>query len=215
MTEQLRRFRRRSTRNDSYQRDASGPSETPSNEAIRSRSTSTQRSTDSASIAPDDTTRRGSQLSPFSSYRGPSPGPEQRPPDTLGLHVVHQPSCAPSLDIIFVHGLGGASRKTWSKFQDPNLFWPGQWLPQEPEICQARIFSFGYNASFRHGGPNNISNIGDFAKDLLFEMRFGKDEKTEDLGIGRVGTSISRRSAVLNLPRFRLFLWSIHWEAWL
>ena len=29
-------------------------------------------------------------------------------------------------------------------------------------------------------------NIGDFAKDLLFEMKFGKGGDTEDLGIGKV-----------------------------
>ena len=99
--------------------------------------------------------------------------------------MVYQPPSAPSLDIIFVHGLGGASHRTWSKFQDPGLFWPQQWLPREADISAARILTFGYNAKWRSGGPQN-ANISDFAKDLLFEMRFGKDDAMDDLGIGRV-----------------------------
>ena len=105
--------------------------------------------------------------------------------DELGLHVVYQPSSPASLDIIFVHGLGGASHKTWSKNRDPDLFWPQQWLPLEPDICSARILTFGYNAMFRSGGPQNM-NIADFAKDLLFGMKFGSTVDTEDVGIGRV-----------------------------
>ena len=99
--------------------------------------------------------------------------------------MLYKPLSPAPLDIIFVHGLGGASHKTWSKYQDPSLFWPQQWLPLENDICTARILTFGYNASFRSGGPLN-TNIADFAKDLLFGMKFGKDNSTEDLGIGRV-----------------------------
>lgn len=123
--------------------------------------------------------------SPFSSYHGVGPGIEQGPTDELGLHVVYQPPSPALLDIIFVHGLGGASHKTWSKYQDPDLFWPQQWLPFEPDICTGRILTFGYNANFRSSGPQN-TNIADFAKDLLFEMKFGKDHNAGDLEIGRV-----------------------------
>ena len=123
--------------------------------------------------------------SPFSSYNLEMSGREQGPIDEFGLHVVYQPSSPAPLDIIFVHGLGGASHRTWSKHQDPNLFWPQQWLPLESDLCSARILTFGYNARFRGGGPQNM-NIADFAKDLLFEMKFGKDGDKEDLGIGKV-----------------------------
>ena len=34
-------------------------------------------------------------------------------------------------------------------------------------------------------------NIADFAKDLLFEMKFGKGTGTEDLEIGKVGPQCS------------------------
>ena len=106
--------------------------------------------------------------------------------DPLGLTVLYAPEKAPSVDIIFVHGLGGTSRQTWSKDRKPELFWPQNWLPLEPDICTARILSFGYNAHFSSTGPDNVLSISDFAKSLLFEMKFGKDEATRDLGIGRV-----------------------------
>jgi hypothetical protein len=151
----------------------------------------------SVSSASQNAGRRPSQLSPPSTLRGPSPEPDQNLAGPPGLHVIYQPPAAALLDIIFVHGLGGASRKTWSKLQDPSLFWPGQWLPLEADICDARILSFGYNASFRAGGPKNISNVADFAKGLLFDMKFGKDGHAEDLEIGRVSKESFYRFTVL------------------
>ncbi|KAK7542387.1 WD40 repeat-containing protein [Phyllosticta citribraziliensis] len=103
-----------------------------------------------------------------------------------GLHVVHQPSDEAPLDIIFVHGLGGGSRKTWSKNHDLRRFWPGNWLPLDSDISQARILTFGYNADFSSRTPASISNITSFAKELLSEMRRGRCSKGELLGIGKV-----------------------------
>jgi hypothetical protein len=183
MSRQWKGLRSHKSPKDGNQLNSSALSATPS----RHPDESLQRTRSSTSSAPQDAVRRTPQISPFSSSRGPSPEPKRRLADTLGLDVIYQPTSTAPLDIIFVHGLGGASRKTWSKFQDPNLFWPQQWLPLEPEICTARVLSFGYNASFRAGSPRNISNIADFAKDLLFWMKFGKDDNTEDLEIGRVG----------------------------
>ncbi|KAI1204936.1 uncharacterized protein F4807DRAFT_300678 [Annulohypoxylon truncatum] len=103
-------------------------------------------------------------------------------PSGLGLHVIHQPEFA-CLDIIFVHGLGGHSQRTWSMNHDPSLFWPKLWLPFEPDIGKARILTFGYNAAW-HGATRSIASITDFAKELLFEMRFSIDEHGADLNIG-------------------------------
>ena len=49
----------------------------------------------------------------------------------LGLNLLYAPS-EPLIDFIFVHGLRGGSRKTWSKTKDVNHYWPQQWLPLEP-----------------------------------------------------------------------------------
>jgi len=96
------------------------------------------------------------------------------------------------VDIVFIHGLGGASRKTWSKNQDPELFWPLKFLPSEPDICQARILTFGYNANFRAAG-NVSTSVLDFAKDLLFDLKYAKDEQKGDLHVGFVSRTRSSR----------------------
>ena len=73
---------------------------------------------------------------------------------------------------------------SWSYNRDENLFWPELWLPSEPDICTARILSYGYNAYFASQGPNSIAGITDFAKQLLFDMKFGKDGLGGDLDVG-------------------------------
>lgn len=105
--------------------------------------------------------------------------------DPLGLSILYTPSFdEPTADIIFVHGLGGSSRMSWSYDRNENLFWPEVWLPTEPDIRTARILSFGYNAYFTSQGPNSIAGIAEFAKQLLFDMKFGKDSLGEDLNVG-------------------------------
>lgn len=79
--------------------------------------------------------------------------------------------------------MGGHSRKTWSKNHDPSFFWPEVWLPFEPDIRSARIFTYGYNAALRDAS-RSVSSITDFAKELLFEMQFGTDSSGGDLNIG-------------------------------
>ncbi|KAL8804009.1 MAG: hypothetical protein Q9223_005944 [Gallowayella weberi] len=111
----------------------------------------------------------------------------ERHADPLGLNVLYEPNdSAPVVDIILVHGLGGTSQKTWSRNRDIECFWPQKWLPAEPGFEQARIMSFGYNAHFASSGRENVLNIADFAKDLLFGMKYGLNEESEELEIGKV-----------------------------
>ena len=103
--------------------------------------------------------------------------------DPLGLHLVHDPEHADG-DIVFVHGLGGSSFRTWSWDRDVDNFWP-KWLSRDVQLCRFRIFTFGYNANFK--GPHTGLSIMDFAKDLLLRMlsysgKLGED----DIGIGHV-----------------------------
>ncbi|CZT11979.1 uncharacterized protein RCO7_07986 [Rhynchosporium graminicola] len=70
--------------------------------------------------------------------------PQVEDPD--GLSLVHDCD-APLADLIFVHGLGGSSRKTWSFERDIKNFWP-PWLGTERGFLNTRIFLFGYNAHF-------------------------------------------------------------------
>ncbi|KAL8888657.1 MAG: hypothetical protein Q9192_006143, partial [Flavoplaca navasiana] len=70
--------------------------------------------------------------------------------------------------------------------RDTNLFWPQQWLPSEPGFERARLLSFGYNAHFGSSERKNILNIADFAKELLYEMKFASDGRSQELQIGKV-----------------------------
>ncbi|KAI1116131.1 hypothetical protein F5Y14DRAFT_459627 [Nemania sp. NC0429] len=89
----------------------------------------------------------------------------------LGLTTLHEPQEAtPAVDIIFVHGLGGGSRKTWAKSVDPFHFWPKAWLPEDENFGDVRIHSFGYNADWTER-RQSILNIHDFAQSLLGEIR--------------------------------------------
>ncbi|KAL8981659.1 MAG: hypothetical protein Q9205_003617 [Flavoplaca limonia] len=123
----------------------------------------------------------------------PTSGLSQRPRsrsadrrgDPLGLTIIHEPKSPPHCDLIFVHGLGGTSRATWAKGRDPDYCWPQEWLPVEPGIGGARILSFGYNANFAAAGPAPITGIADFARDLLYAMKYAKGEDLEELELGQ------------------------------
>ncbi|KXG51211.1 uncharacterized protein PGRI_067830 [Penicillium griseofulvum] len=115
----------------------------------------------------------------------PIQGHPESDPGPLGLNVVYTPQYGHKADIVFVHGLGGSSRWTWSKSRKPELFWPLTFLPLEPDLCLSRILSFGYNAKFRKSG-NASTVVLDFAKELLFDLKHANDRQKENLNIGAV-----------------------------
>jgi len=82
----------------------------------------------------------------------------------LGLTTLYEPPLPAIADIIFVHGMNGGSRSTWSKGNDPHLYWPSEWLPTDAKFQDVRIHSFGYVSK---SGAESILNINDFAKLLL------------------------------------------------
>ncbi|CAI6336638.1 unnamed protein product [Periconia digitata] len=105
--------------------------------------------------------------------------------DPIGLTVLYQPEISPSIDIVFVHGLGGTSRTTWSKGKNFDNCWPEKWLPAEVGIQSARILTFGYDANFASVKSTLATGIMNFAKSLLYYMKFGKNEQLEDLNLGQ------------------------------
>ena len=110
-----------------------------------------------------------------------------------------------------MHGLGGSSEKTWCYDGDSNRFWPKLWLPLEPEISSARIMSFGYNADYMNTGPNNVSSISDFARDLLFHLKFGRDiEDRNNLDIGKVGSFDPDSNSFCSLVYQRPIIFVVH-----
>ncbi|KAL5353706.1 hypothetical protein ACLOAV_001746 [Pseudogymnoascus australis] len=58
----------------------------------------------------------------------------------LGLNLLHEPS-ETRIDFVFIHGLEGGSRKTWSDTPDRAAFWPKEWLPSEAGFKHVRIHS--------------------------------------------------------------------------
>ena len=85
-----------------------------------------------------------------------------------GLNTLFDPENPAIADFVFVHGLGGGSKSTWTKSNDPSLYWPKEWLPQDPTFQEVRVHSFGYNSNW---GGESILNVHDFAKALLGSMQ--------------------------------------------
>ncbi|RYP84417.1 hypothetical protein DL770_005209 [Monosporascus sp. CRB-9-2] len=84
----------------------------------------------------------------------------------LGLSTVYEPPNSAFANIIFIHGLGGGSRKTWSFSPDIQHFWPLQWLPEDPDFRRVRILTFGYKADWGERSQS-VLNIHDFAQSLI------------------------------------------------
>ncbi|KFY88927.1 hypothetical protein V498_06614 [Pseudogymnoascus sp. VKM F-4517 (FW-2822)] len=91
----------------------------------------------------------------------------------LGLNLIHGIP-KPLIDFIFVHGLGGGSRKTWSVSPDPRHYWPKEWLPQDPDFKNVRIHSFGYKADWDERKESTLT-VHDFARSLLNEVQCSPD----------------------------------------
>lgn len=109
---------------------------------------------------------RFQHLSLLSRRRSSSASPATRNElwGSLGLHVLHNPP-DPHVEIVFVDGLRGGSIKTWCEGDNLQLFWPREWLPQEPELQHARIHSFGYNADWPDSRESEL-DLHDFGRSL-------------------------------------------------
>ena len=81
-----------------------------------------------------------------------------------GLNCVHNPP-DPVADLIFVHRLHGGSFKTWRKKEEKGFFWPGEWLPTDPDFENVRIHTFGYSADWNEI-KGSVLNINDFGNSL-------------------------------------------------
>lgn len=85
----------------------------------------------------------------------------------FGLNTLCDVGPAAIADLVFVHGLGGGSRSTWTQSGDPALYWPKEWLPHDPDFRNVRIHSFGYNSNW---GNESTLGVHDFAKSLLASL---------------------------------------------
>ncbi|KAL7791473.1 hypothetical protein V8C37DRAFT_402997 [Trichoderma ceciliae] len=115
-----------------------------------------------------------------------------RETDPLGLSTLYDPKPNSVIaDIIFVHGLGGSSKKTWSNSSYPRSFWPQDWLPVERGFEDVRIHSFGYRADWgKKWQQQSILNIHDFAESLIGGLRNHPSIRRDDSRIILVGHSM-------------------------
>jgi hypothetical protein len=89
-------------------------------------------------------------------------------------------SSPPLLDIVFIHGLGGSAIGTWT-YPGSDRFWP-LWLPEEKELQNVRILTFGYDANWNPiTGGRNALDIAGFAGQLLdaMELHYHKNGEVQ------------------------------------
>lgn len=104
------------------------------------------------------------------------------------MNLLYAPS-EPLFDFVFVHGLGGGSRKTWSKTSSIGHYWPGEWLPKDPAFKNVRIHSYGYGSDWVRGNDSclNIHHIG---KSLLGELSTSPHFADSDTAVVLIGHSM-------------------------
>jgi hypothetical protein len=75
-----------------------------------------------------------------------------------------------TVNLIFVHGLGGSARGTWTHPKNARAFWPA-WLSEIEDLKDARVFAYGYDADWLAvGRPNTTLNISNFGTQLLNDI---------------------------------------------
>ena len=94
-----------------------------------------------------------------------TPSPER----LVGLQVLYEPKTqstnVQTVNLIFVHGLGGSLKDTWT--HSSGTFWPAL-LHEDDRFANVRICAFGYDANFKDIlAAKNVLGIRDFAKQLL------------------------------------------------
>lgn len=138
-------------------------------------------------------TARSLSLTTFSSVsifpRAPAKTSIDDPTGPMGLSLLYSPP-EPKIDFIFVHGLGGGSRKTWSRRPEVvGNFWPADWLPKDPDFQNVRIYSFGYDARYWKN-DRDYNNLNEFGKSLLGEISTVPGISTSKTPIVAIGHSM-------------------------
>jgi len=100
-----------------------------------------------------------------------------RIPATTAQSQATDPVAHPPVDLIFVHGLGGQSKGTWTY---PNgSFWP-DWLHSYKGLESVRINTFGYDSDWtKIFQPRSNLGISDFARSLCERLRMPDDDEKD------------------------------------
>ena len=111
---------------------------------------------------------RGTNLSGDTEFGDESDSDPESSNGPVGLNLLFSGQ-DPLVDLVFVHGLGGGSRKTWTNPDKSATFWPKEWLSRDGDFDRTRVHSFGYEADWRRRG--SVLDIHDFARSLLLSVR--------------------------------------------
>jgi protein SERAC1 len=68
---------------------------------------------------------------------------------------------------VFVHGLCGHRRNTWTK---DGVCWPEELLSKEPALSHVRILTFGYDANVDPTGRGSLNSLFEHSISLLNEL---------------------------------------------
>lgn len=90
--------------------------------------------------------------------------------NAFGLTEVFAPSTEASVDVVFVHGIFGHPKDTWT-CDDTDVFWPAELLPSILDDEGTRIMTYGYEAgasAFVDSEPKHRIHdvIGSLGRDL-------------------------------------------------
>ncbi|KAK3904931.1 hypothetical protein C8A05DRAFT_42078 [Staphylotrichum tortipilum] len=119
-------------------------------------------------LGPESSSRKGSAVTTSASLID-TPDDHIGP---LGLTTLYEPlpPLVPVANIVFIHGLAGGSRKTWSFSRDPSHFWPQKWLPADNDFRNVRILSFGYNSDWG-ARQQSVLDVRSIAESLVVALR--------------------------------------------
>lgn len=105
---------------------------------------------------------------------------------SLGLSLLYSPD-NPQFDFVFVHGLGGHSRKTWCKSGDN--YWPQDWLPKDAAFSHVRVHTYGYGSDYLKG-KGDCLNIHHFGKAFLAALSTSPKLASSNTKIVAIGHSL-------------------------
>jgi len=95
----------------------------------------------------------------------------------VGLHLVHRPMNTPVSEIVFVHGLNGDARSTWTGLGDQQVFWPRDFLVEDMGNCA--IWMYSYNSDIDMTSKSK-EPLGDVLKKLGNDLRFCVENQTRE-----------------------------------
>ena len=103
----------------------------------------------------------------------------------FGLTEIFTPPSKASVDVMFVHGILGHPKHTWTS-EETDVFWPAELLPPILEHEGARILTYGYDAKpdmFLDGHSRHTIDgvIGDLGRDLTSNRQVRQEVAYENI----------------------------------